>query len=229
MFSRIKSFHSSATMSLVSGYIRNPYHQSPDDFSLLYRHHPHPPSMFAAAAAHHPSNDAMLGDTSAAGAYFQTWMLQQQQRSHSPSTGSNSCSLTPEYPSVQDQRYSRFLHGSSDVTSDLYSHPGSFVDYAGFSNMLSAVGHASDGTVPVRVRCVKRRSSANKKERRRTHSINSAFSALRGCIPNVPPDTKLSKIKTLRLATSYISYMMEVLSNDDPKMQLDAPQWGIQG
>lgn len=42
-------------------------------------------------------------------------------------------------------------------------------------------------------------------------SINNAFSELRDCIPNVPADTKLSKIKTLRLATSYISYLMAVL------------------
>ena len=60
-------------------------------------------------------------------------------------------------------------------------------------------------------RVVKRRSSANKKERRRTQSINNAFAELRDCIPNVPPDTKLSKIKTLRLATSYIDYLMALL------------------
>ncbi|XP_048816566.1 heart- and neural crest derivatives-expressed protein 1 isoform X2 [Lagopus muta] len=53
-----------------------------------------------------------------------------------------------------------------------------------------------------------------KKERRRTESINSAFAELRECIPNVPADTKLSKIKTLRLATSYIAYLMEVLARD---------------
>ncbi|XP_050691732.1 heart- and neural crest derivatives-expressed protein 2-like [Eriocheir sinensis] len=64
-------------------------------------------------------------------------------------------------------------------------------------------------------RVVKRRSSANKKERRRTQSINNAFAELRECIPNVPADTKLSKIKTLRLATSYIAYLMEVLHGDD--------------
>ncbi|ESO05958.1 hypothetical protein HELRODRAFT_136534, partial [Helobdella robusta] len=56
---------------------------------------------------------------------------------------------------------------------------------------------------------------SSRKERRRSHNINSAFSALRGCIPNVPTDTKLSKIKTLRLATSYISYLMDVLSKGD--------------
>ncbi|ESO94019.1 hypothetical protein LOTGIDRAFT_104540 [Lottia gigantea] len=67
-------------------------------------------------------------------------------------------------------------------------------------------------------RHVKRKGTANKKERRRTLSINSAFSNLRGCIPNVPTDTKLSKIKTLRLATSYITYLMDVLSKDDPTL-----------
>ncbi|XP_022915011.1 heart- and neural crest derivatives-expressed protein 1-like [Onthophagus taurus] len=66
------------------------------------------------------------------------------------------------------------------------------------------------------IRVVKRRNTANKKERRRTQSINNAYADLRDCIPNVPADTKLSKIKTLRLATSYISYLTEVLETDDP-------------
>ena len=59
---------------------------------------------------------------------------------------------------------------------------------------------------------------SNKKERRRTQSINAAYTALRDCIPNVPCDTKLSKIKTLRLATSYIDYLINVLKSDDPKL-----------
>lgn len=53
----------------------------------------------------------------------------------------------------------------------------------------------SSSTNPVPfVRVVKRRTTANKKERRRTQSINSAFAYLRDCIPNVPSDTKLSKV-----------------------------------
>lgn len=51
-------------------------------------------------------------------------------------------------------------------------------------------------TVPF-VRVVKRRTTANKKERRRTQSINSAFAYLRDCIPNVPSDTKLSKVNLI--------------------------------
>ncbi|CAF1504983.1 unnamed protein product [Rotaria sp. Silwood1] len=65
-------------------------------------------------------------------------------------------------------------------------------------------------------RCFKRRVSANKKERRRTQSINTAFSDLRTAIPNVQPDTKLSKIKTLKLATKYIEFLMDILAKDDP-------------
>uniref|UniRef100_A0A8C4Q840 Heart and neural crest derivatives expressed 2 n=1 Tax=Eptatretus burgeri TaxID=7764 RepID=A0A8C4Q840_EPTBU len=56
---------------------------------------------------------------------------------------------------------------------------------------------------------------APRKERRRTQSINSAFAELRGHIPNVPSDTKLSKIKTLRLATSYIGYLMDILAKGE--------------
>lgn len=69
------------------------------------------------------------------------------------------------------------------------------------------------------VRVVKRRTTANKKERRRTQSINSAYLSLREHIPNVPNDTKLSKIKTLRLAKTYISYLVGVLDGEqDPQV-----------
>ncbi|CAH0561956.1 unnamed protein product [Brassicogethes aeneus] len=64
------------------------------------------------------------------------------------------------------------------------------------------------------VRVVKRRTTANKKERRRTECIGMAYTALRNCIPNVPADTKLSKIKTLRLAISFISYLTKALETD---------------
>ncbi|KPP74047.1 heart- and neural crest derivatives-expressed protein 1-like [Scleropages formosus] len=80
---------------------------------------------------------------------------------------------------------------------------------------LGAPGPAQDTQLEaLSGRMGRRRASGPKKERRRTESINSAFAELRECIPNVPADTKLSKIKTLRLATSYIAYLMEVLAKD---------------
>ncbi|XP_067952098.1 basic helix-loop-helix transcription factor scleraxis-like [Watersipora subatra] len=49
------------------------------------------------------------------------------------------------------------------------------------------------------------------KERDRTHSVNTAFFELRTLIPTEPPNRKLSKIETLRLAASYISHLHTVL------------------
>jgi len=62
-------------------------------------------------------------------------------------------------------------------------------------------------TPPVLVRGV----AANARERDRTHSVNSAFVELRTMIPTEPRDRKLSKIETLRLASSYIKHLHTVL------------------
>ncbi|KAA0193995.1 hypothetical protein HAZT_HAZT011207 [Hyalella azteca] len=60
---------------------------------------------------------------------------------------------------------------------------------------------------------VKQRTHANARERDRTHS---AFVALRSLIPTEPADRKLSKIETLRLATSYISHLATQLLAGKP-------------
>ncbi|XP_072749026.1 LOW QUALITY PROTEIN: basic helix-loop-helix transcription factor scleraxis [Anoplolepis gracilipes] len=69
----------------------------------------------------------------------------------------------------------------------------------------------------------KQRYQANARERDRTHrhtierirsslcSVNTAFSILRTLIPTEPADRKLSKIETLRLASSYISHLDAIL------------------
>lgn len=57
----------------------------------------------------------------------------------------------------------------------------------------------------------KQRQVANQRERDRTHSVNSAFTQLRGLIPTEPVDRKLSKIEILRLAGSYINHLHSVL------------------
>lgn len=45
-----------------------------------------------------------------------------------------------------------------------------------------------------------------------TSSVNKAFSTLRALIPTEPPDRKLSKIETLRLASSYIDHLASQLT-----------------
>jgi hypothetical protein len=91
----------------------------------------------------------------------------------------------------------------------------SLVDPATSSIPSSSVSNMTGSSDPLQLPGHPPKQTANKKERRRTLCINNAFSCLRDCIPNVPYDTKLSKIKTLRLATSYISYLMELLAEDD--------------
>ena len=53
----------------------------------------------------------------------------------------------------------------------------------------------------------------NERERGRTQSVNGAFTHLRGLIPTEPVDRKLSKIETLRLATSYIEHLVNQLNS----------------
>lgn len=77
---------------------------------------------------------------------------------------------------------------------------------------MSAYEHNQSVVELVAPERIIQRVKANKKERRRTQSINQAFNELRRHIPDVPSDTKLSKIKTLRLAISYINYLMSALN-----------------
>ncbi|CAN7950188.1 unnamed protein product, partial [Ixodes pacificus] len=56
----------------------------------------------------------------------------------------------------------------------------------------------------------RRRSLANHQERRRMHRLNSALDRLRSAIPS-PSSRRLSKIKTLKMAISYIGELQTVL------------------
>ncbi|XP_059513526.1 T-cell acute lymphocytic leukemia protein 2 [Myotis daubentonii] len=51
----------------------------------------------------------------------------------------------------------------------------------------------------------------NTRERWRQQNVNSAFARLRKLIPTHPPDKKLSKNETLRLAMRYINFLVKVL------------------
>ena len=59
----------------------------------------------------------------------------------------------------------------------------------------------------------RKRSAANDRERKRMHTVNSAFDQLRELVPAYPSNRKLSKIDTLRLACSYIEDLTSLLSN----------------
>nr|XP_032800429.1 basic helix-loop-helix transcription factor scleraxis-like [Petromyzon marinus] len=118
----------------------------------------------------------------------------------------------------------RPLAMSSSSSSSLSSSSSSLSSSSSSSSSATAVGADSgDGGGASRQRRRRRRrarplpgasrqrQAANARERDRTHSVNSAFTALRTLIPTEPADRKLSKIETLRLASSYISHLGNVL------------------
>ncbi|KAM9417355.1 transcription factor 21 [Salvelinus alpinus] len=58
------------------------------------------------------------------------------------------------------------------------------------------------------------RNAANARERARMRLLSKAFSRLKTCLPWVPADTKLSKLDTLRLASSYITHLRQLLQDN---------------
>lgn len=74
-----------------------------------------------------------------------------------------------------------------------------------------------------RRRKAKPKTATSRKERRRTQNINAAFEDLRKHIPNVPSDTKLSKIKTLKLAMSYIHHLENQLEDETRDQEIATP------
>ncbi|XP_056661289.1 T-cell acute lymphocytic leukemia protein 2 [Monodelphis domestica] len=58
-----------------------------------------------------------------------------------------------------------------------------------------------------------RKILTNTRERWRQQNVNNAFARLRKLIPTHPPDKKLSKNETLRLAMRYINFLVSVLGD----------------
>ena len=63
------------------------------------------------------------------------------------------------------------------------------------------------------------RGAANLRERTRMRILSKAFGKLKLMLPWVPPDTKLSKLDTLRLATSYISHLQRILDENENDLE----------
>ncbi|OCU00965.1 hypothetical protein XELAEV_18006744mg [Xenopus laevis] len=60
-----------------------------------------------------------------------------------------------------------------------------------------------------------RKIFTNTRERWRQQNVNSAFAELRKLIPTHPPDKKLSKNETLRLAMKYINFLIDILGDQE--------------
>ncbi|KAI5749282.1 hypothetical protein M8J76_006125 [Diaphorina citri] len=87
-----------------------------------------------------------------------------------------------------------------------------------FNGRLSGHGGSSTGTngghtkkTRRRVATLAQRRAANIRERRRMFNLNEAFDKLRRKVPTFAYEKRLSRIETLRLAITYISFMSELL------------------
>uniref|UniRef100_H3D4K3 Transcription factor 15 n=2 Tax=Tetraodon nigroviridis TaxID=99883 RepID=H3D4K3_TETNG len=104
--------------------------------------------------------------------------------------------------------YSDLAVTSEDEENRSESDGSSEQSYCGSGEKRRRMARTLEGETAV---VMKQRSAANARERGRTQSVNTAFTALRTLIPTEPVDRKLSKIETLRLASSYISHLANVL------------------
>ena len=64
------------------------------------------------------------------------------------------------------------------------------------------------------------------RERSRVRSLRTAFQSLQACLPSVPPDTKLSKLDILILATNYIAQLMATLGDGHQPAQEEVSELG---
>nr|CAD7446454.1 unnamed protein product [Timema bartmani] len=78
----------------------------------------------------------------------------------------------------------------------------------------SASPHGDCGGSPNEPR-PQQRNAANARERARMRVLSKAFCRLKTTLPWVPADTKLSKLDTLRLATSYIAHLRAILTDEE--------------
>ncbi|XP_062570253.1 protein Fer3-like [Saccostrea cucullata] len=91
------------------------------------------------------------------------------------------------------------------------------IDYSNMSTGGQQVIGKNGKPKRKRVQSVAQRRAANVRERRRMFHLNEAFDELRKRLPAFNYEKRLSRIETLRLAMTYISFMKGVSEGQDPQ------------
>ncbi|CAH8870449.1 unnamed protein product [Trichobilharzia szidati] len=110
-------------------------------------------------------------------------------------------------------------HTSNNVNAN-NSNNGSFIST---STPLITPNGKRRGRKPGLNSTVAQRSAANARERSRMRVLSGAFVELKGALPWVPKDTKLSKLDTLKLAAGYIAYLRRILDTSESSTTNSSP------
>ncbi|XP_055849777.1 pancreas transcription factor 1 subunit alpha [Episyrphus balteatus] len=116
---------------------------------------------------------------------------------------------------------SHAMNGSTSSSDFYFGDDNSSDDsdvYSGFNSDQENNEEKSRHIKSRRLKCAsqqaQQRQAANLRERRRMQSINDAFEGLRSHIPTLPYEKRLSKVDTLKLAISYITFLGEMVRKD---------------
>ncbi|XP_072511577.1 ribitol-5-phosphate transferase FKTN isoform X7 [Notamacropus eugenii] len=130
-------------------------------------------------------------------------------------------SLKHKFGKVEDSLELSF-HGKDDVKLDI------FFFYEETDHMWNGGTQAKSGK-KFKKSEMARKILTNTRERWRQQNVNNAFARLRKLIPTHPPDKKLSKNETLRLAMRYINFLATVLGEQDLPQMGVAPHGSVLG
>ncbi|XP_048639219.1 ribitol-5-phosphate transferase FKTN isoform X4 [Marmota marmota marmota] len=129
--------------------------------------------------------------------------------------------LKHKFGKVEDSLELSF-QGKDDVKLDI------FFFYEETDHMWNGGTQAKSGK-KFKNSAMTRKIFTNTRERWRQQNVNSAFAKLRKLIPTHPPDKKLSKNETLRLAMRYINFLVKVLGEQSLQQAGVAAQGNILG
>ncbi|XP_066545341.1 transcription factor 24 [Amia ocellicauda] len=119
-------------------------------------------------------------------------------------------------PSLMDSGAAPVIIMDDSPASSPSSSPGPDVDaLLGPDRRRSEALARSRGLRPASLGGRGRPAAANAaRERSRVQTLRHAFLELQRTLPSVPPDTKLSKLDVLILATTYIAHLTRTLQED---------------
>lgn len=153
------------------------------------------------------TTSAILQPTSCTSPDTQT-TTEQQREPTSPSKHADS--LCAKHPSSAKLMRHNSRHMPYPADAPAARSPGSC------SSDGDSVQSDADNQDPVaRNHSKVKRIAANSRERKRMHTVNSAFDQLRDLVPTYPSNRKLSKIDTLRLACTYIQDLVSLLQHQN--------------